>query len=135
MARSKTGEAISARGRSASARKKLLRFIQQRAKEKKLDEWRRGRAVLGYIEGRRVVDLAVELDVSRGSVNRWLQWYEALGVEGLITATPPGGVPKLTEEQREELVALVEAGPLAAGSRLSRRRPITSATSPLRSRR
>ena len=115
MARSRNGEAISARGRSPSARKKLRHFIRQSAKEKKLDEWRRGRAVLGYIEGRRVVDLAVELDVTRGSVNRWLQWYEALGVEGLITATPPGGIPKLTDEQREELVALVEAGPLAAG--------------------
>jgi len=115
MARARNGEAISARGRSASARKKLRRFICQRAKEKKLDEWRRGRAVLGYIEGRRVVDLAVELDVTRGSVNRWLQWYEALGIEGRVTATPPGASPKLTDEQREEWVALVEAGPLAAG--------------------
>jgi len=115
MARAKNGEAISERGRSASARKKLRRFIRQRAKEKKLDEWRRGRAVLGYIEGRRVVELAVELDVTRGSVNRWLQWYEALGIEGLVTATPPGASPKLTDQQREELVALVEAGPLAAG--------------------
>jgi transposase len=115
MARSKNGEAISARGRSPSAQKRLRRFIRQRGKENKLDEWRRGRAVLGYIEGRRVVDLAVELCVTRGSVNRWLQWYEALGVEGLITAKPPGAAPKLTDEQREELVALVEAGPLAAG--------------------
>ena len=80
MARSKNGEAIGARGRSPSARKKLRRFIRQRAKEGKLDEWRRGRAVLGYIEGRRVVDLAAELDVTRGSVNRWLQWYEAMGI-------------------------------------------------------
>ena len=117
MARARNGEAISARGRSASARKKLRRFIRQRAKEKKLDEWRRGRAVLGYIEGRRVVELAVELDVTRGSVNRWLQWYEALGIEGLVTATPPGASPKLTDQQREELVALVEAGPLARGAR------------------
>jgi len=100
MARTRSGEAISARGRSASARKKLRRFIRQRAKEKKLDEWRRGRAVLGYVEGRRVVELAVELDVTRGSVNRWLQWYEALGIEGLVTATPPGASPKLTDESR-----------------------------------
>ena len=115
MARSRNGEAISARGRSPSARKRLRRFIRQCAKDKKLDEWRRGRAVLGYIEGRRVVDLAVELDVTRGSVNRWLQWYEALGVEGLITSSPPGAAPKLTDEQRQQLVAIVEAGPLAAG--------------------
>ena len=77
MARSKNGEAIGERGRSPSSRKKLRRFIRQRAKEGNLDEWRRDRAVLGYIEGRRVVDLAAELDVIRGTVNRWLQWYEA----------------------------------------------------------
>ena len=115
MARSKNGEAISAVGRSPSAQRKLRRFIRQRLKAKDLDAWRRGRAVLGYLAGRRVVDLAVELDVTRGSVNRWLQWYEAMGVEGLLTATPPGASPKLTDEQRTELAALVEAGPLSAG--------------------
>jgi transposase len=115
VARSKNGQAISAKGRSPSARKKLRRFIRQRVKESRLDEWRRGRAVLGYIEGQRVVDIAAELDVTRGSVNRWLQWYQAMGIEGLITATAPGRSPKLVEAQKEELVALVEAGPLAAG--------------------
>ncbi len=115
MARSKNGEAIGARGRSPSSRQKLRRFIRQRAKDGDLDEWRRGRAVLGYIEGRRVIDLAAELDVTRGSVNRWLQWYEAMGIEGLLTRTAPGPSRKLTEAQRSELTALVEAGPLAAG--------------------
>lgn len=115
MARSKNGEAIGARGRSPSARKKLRRFIRQSVKNGDLDEWRRGRAILGYIEGRRVLDLAAELDVTRGSVNRWLQWYEAMGIEGLITRTAPGPSRKLADEQRIELTALVEAGPLAAG--------------------
>lgn len=115
MARSKKGEAISARGRSPSARRDLKRFIRKRLKAGDLDEWRRGRAILGYIKGRRVVDLAAELDVTRGSVNRWLQWYEAMGIEGLVTATPPGPPRKLSEAQRIELISLVEAGPLAAG--------------------
>lgn len=115
MARSKNGEAIGARGRSPSARKKLRVFIRKRAKAGDLDEWRRARAVLGYIQGRRVTELAVEMDVTRGSVNRWLQWYEAMGIEGLITRTAPGPSRKLTDDQRTELTALVEAGPLAAG--------------------
>ena len=115
MVRSKNGEAISARGRSPSARRKLRRFIRQRAKEGDLAEWRRGRAVLGSIEGRRVIELAAEVDVTRGAVNRWLQWYEAMGVEGLVTAKAPGAPPKMGEAQRRELTALVEAGPLAAG--------------------
>src|SRR5882672_4026790 len=82
MARSKNGEAISARRRSPSALKKLRRFIRKRAAAKDLDEWRRGQAVLGYLSNRRVVDLAADYDVTRGSVNRWLQWYEAMGLTG-----------------------------------------------------
>lgn len=115
MARSKNGEAISARWRSPSARKKLRRFIRLRAKDGNLGEWRRGRAILGYLEGRRVVDLAAELDVTRGSINRWLQWYEAMGLDGLLTGTPPGPSPRLSDAQRQELITLVEAGPIAAG--------------------
>lgn len=117
MARSKNGEAIGARGRSPSALKKLRRFIRLRAKDNQLDEWRRGRAVLGYIEGRRVVDLADEVGVSRGSVNRWLQWYEAMGVEGLVTGKALGASPRLSEAQRETLGTLIDAGPIAAGYR------------------
>lgn len=115
MARSKNGEAISARRRSTSARKKLRRFIRERKAASDLKAWRRGLAVLGYINGRRVVNLATEYDVTRGSVNRWLQWYEAMGVEGLRTEKPPGPTPKLDAAQREELAAVVDAGPLAAG--------------------
>lgn len=114
MGRSKTGEAIDSRRRTPTARKKLRRFVRAATKRGDLDCWRRGRAVLGYIEHRRVVDLAAELGVTRGSVNRWLQWYEALGLEGLLTGVPPGAAAKLTEPQQVELSALVEAGPQAA---------------------
>jgi transposase len=117
MARSRTGEAISERRRTPTARKKLRRFIRQCLKDKDLDGWRRGRAVLGYIQGQRVVDLAAEADVTRGSVNRWLQWYEAEGISGLLTQTAPGPSPKLTEPQRDQLGTLIESGPLAAGYR------------------
>ena len=115
MGRSKTGKAISARRRTAPALKKLRRFVEAAEKRGDLDCWRRGRAMLGYIEGRRVVDLAAELGVTRGSVNRWLQWYEALGIEGLRTGVPPGAAPRLSDERRAELIALVEAGPQSAG--------------------
>src|SRR6202050_417589 len=113
--RARTGEAVSARRRTATARKKLERFIEAAEQRGDLDCWRRGRAVLGYIRGRRVVDLAQEAGVTRGSVNRWLQWYEASGVDGLVTGLRPGAAPRLSENQRAELSALVEKGPLAAG--------------------
>jgi transposase len=115
MARSKNGEAISARLRSPSALKKLRRFIRDRKAANDLNAWRRGLAILGYINKRRVIDLAAEYDVTRGSVNRWLQWYEAMGVDGLRTEKPPGPTPKLNAAQREKLGAIVDAGPLAAG--------------------
>jgi transposase len=109
------GRIISARGRSRSARKKLRRFIRAAEKAKRLDEWRRGRAVLGYIEGRSAIELATELDVDRSNVTRWVQWHEAMGVEGLVTGKPPGAAPKLTAQQCENLVELIEQGPTAAG--------------------
>jgi transposase len=80
-----------------------------------LEVWRRARAILGYIDGRRVVDLAAELGITRGSVNRWLRWYETLGVTGLLTGKPPGPAPRLSEAQRDALTALIEDGPAAAG--------------------
>ena len=115
MGRCKNGEAISPAGRSAAARKTLRRFLDEVRSQNDLDVWRRARGVLGYIEGRRVVDLAAELDVTRGSVNRWLQWYDALGVDGLVTGIPPGPAPKLSKAHRDELATLIESGPSAAG--------------------
>jgi transposase len=115
MARSKKGEAIGPVGRSPSGQRNLRRFIRQAEKTGDLGRWRRGRAVLGYIQGRRVTELATEAGVTRGSVNRWLQWYEAMGVEGLVTGKPPGPAPRLTEAQHDELGALIDAGPQAAG--------------------
>jgi transposase len=112
--RSKNGEAISEKRRTPHARKKLRRFIRQCLKAGDLGGWRRGRAVLGYIEGRRVIELALEADVTRGSVNRWLQWYEAAVLTGLLTDKAPGPVCKLTQDQQDELGALVDAGPQAA---------------------
>jgi transposase len=115
VGRSKTGEAISASRRTPAARRKLIRFIEAAEERGDLDCWRRGRAVLGYLDKRRVMELAKEAGVTRGSVNRWLQWYEALGVDGLLTGVPSGAAPRLTEPQRGELTSLVEAGPMAAG--------------------
>lgn len=113
--RSRTGEAISAAGRTPSARKKLRRFIDAAKRRNDLDCWRRGRAVLGYIEDRPVIGLAKELGVSRSAINNWLLWYEAMGVDGLATGKAPGRARRLSDAQREELRTVIEAGPLAAG--------------------
>lgn len=115
MARTKTGEAIGERGRRPSALKKLRRFIRAAEKSNDLAQWRRGRAVLGYIEGRSVIEMADEFGVNRSSINRWLGWYETLGIDGIVTGVPPGPTPMLSPEQHADLVELIEAGPVAAG--------------------
>jgi transposase len=115
MARSANGEAISAKRKSPAALRKLQVFTDEAERRNDLEEWRRGRAVLGYIAKRSVISVAAELGVTRGSVNRWLQWYEADGTEGLVTGKPSGRPPRLTEAQLAELTTLIEAGPIAAG--------------------
>ena len=59
--------------------------------------------------------MADELDVTRGSINRWLQWYNAAGLERLETSKLFGRAPRLSDEQRDELGAIIEAGPLESG--------------------
>jgi transposase len=103
MGRSATGEAIGPQGRTANAKKKLRTFIAQADKESDLARWRRGRAILGYIEGRTVIGLAAELGVTRGAINKWLGWYNVHGVEGLFTGKAPGRARRLSDEQRDEL--------------------------------
>lgn len=115
MARSRNGEAIRASMRTPARVGKLRAFVAEAEKKSDLGEWRRGRAVLGYLDGRRVIELAAELDVTRGSVNRWLQWYDAAGLDGLKTLKAPGPAPRLNADQLKALSDLIEAGPLAAG--------------------
>jgi transposase len=62
-----------------------------------------------------VITLAEALDVTRGAINRWLQWYEAEGIDGLRTLSAPGRAPKLGAAQQQELITLIEAGPQQAG--------------------
>jgi transposase len=95
--------------------KQLDDFILEAQLKNDLAEWRRGRAVRAYIAGRKVAAIATECGVTRGSVNRWLQWYDADHIEGLRTRIAEGPAPKLTEEQREALTVIIELGPIQAG--------------------
>jgi transposase len=115
VARAKTGEAISAQRRTRAALRKLWRLRDEAKDAGDLETWRRAKAVLGYIDGKTVLSMVDLLEVSRGSINRWLQWYEAEGVDGLRTLPRPGKAPKLDAAQHEALAALIEAGPQKAG--------------------
>lgn len=115
MARSQPGQAIRRSRRRGVQLKQLDDFILEAQLKNDLAEWRRGRAVRAYVDGRKVTGIAKEYGVTRGSVNRWLQWYDADHVDGLRTRIAEGPAPKLTEEQREALKVIIELGPVQAG--------------------
>jgi transposase len=71
--------------------------------------------VMGYLAKKSVISLSQQLDVTRGSINRWLQWFEAEGTAGLRPRKAPGNAPRLSEEQRAEIAALIDSGPQACG--------------------
>ncbi len=115
MPRAKTGEAISPSRRSRKELAGLDALLQESESKSDLRTWRRATAVRSYIDGKKVIAIAEELRVCRAAVNQWLRWYEAQGAEGLRARKPPGAAPRLSEEQRSELVALIKAGPQACG--------------------
>ena len=115
MPRSKKGHAIGAARRTPGEMRRLRGLLDDAKRRKDLETWRRAKAVLGYIGGVRVIELSEKLDVTRGSINRWLQWFEADGVEGLRTKKAPGVAPRLSLDQQDELVARIDAGPQASG--------------------
>lgn len=115
MARSRKGEAIRPERRSRAERGRLRTLLARAEARGDLQTWRRAKAVLGYLSHRRVIELAEELDVTRGSVNRWLQWFDAEGTDGLKPRIAPGPKPRLSEHQLSELATIIEAGPQCAG--------------------
>lgn len=115
MGRAKNGQAISSARRNPAELARLRKLFWDAKKAGDLATWRRAKAVMSYLAKKSVISLAAELDVTRGSINRWIQWFEAMGTDGLLTGKAPGNAPKVNEAQRAELAALIEAGPQAAG--------------------
>jgi transposase len=115
MNRSLKGQAIRPERRTRAERGRLRVLLRRAKASGDLDTWRRAKAVRGYLSGERVIAMAESLDVSRVSINRWLQWFNAKGTDGLKPRKAPGPPCRLTEAQRAELVSTIEAGPLSAG--------------------
>ena len=115
MASKKPGQALRPSRRGKRAVKQLRGFLKGAQSRGDLKEWKRAKAVLGYIDGRPTTQLSEELDVARSSVVRWLQWYDLCGLEGLRTAKSPGRPPRLSAKQRDELTRIIEAGPQEVG--------------------
>ena len=115
MQRTRRGEAIRHSRRTRKAVMRLRHFVDGAVSKGDLRTWRRGRGVLGYIEGKSAIQMTEELGVARASVNRWLQWYDQAGLDGLRTRKPPGRKPALTQKQERQLTRIIEKGPQSAG--------------------
>jgi transposase len=73
------------------------------------------RGLLLVASGKTREEAAEMCEVSVRAIFRWQERYREGGIEGLRAAPRPGRERRLTEEQRQELAAIVEAGPAAAG--------------------
>jgi transposase len=76
---------------------------------------RRISALLGLAQGESVKQVAETISVSRQTVHNWLKDFLLRGIESAAYGRPTGRKPKLTKTQKNRLVELVKAGPLAAG--------------------
>lgn len=115
MARSKNGQAISEFRRTGAQLAALEVLVGEAEARGDLDTWRRARAVRRYIDGKKVTAIMEELDVARSSINTWLRWYETMGADGLRPRKAPGAAPRLSVEQRAQLIEIIERGPQEAG--------------------
>ncbi len=70
VAKTKTGHAIRRSRRRPRQLKALDEFIAEAQLKNDLAEWRSGRAVRAYIDGRPVIAIAADCGVTRWSVNR-----------------------------------------------------------------
>ncbi len=81
-------------------------------------DWREGRRLRAWEllqQGWKQKDIATALGVTQGAVSQWLRRGRDGGVPALRRRTPPGSSPRLTVEQRTQLVAALAQGAPAFG--------------------
>ena len=80
-------------------------------------EARRRRAAEYFQTGKSLAETARLVGVSLSSVKRWRRAWKEGGIKALAAKPHPGTPSKLTNVQKEGLVEILLAGPLAAGYR------------------
>jgi len=80
-------------------------------------EARRRRAAEFFQERKPLAEIARLVGASLSSVKRWKRAWSEGGVAALAAKPHPGPAPKLSSQQKQELVAILRRGPLAAGYR------------------
>jgi transposase len=108
-------KAIAPRRKTWKARQQLRKAAAAAKSKGDHGKWRRCKAVLSYLEGEGVIEIAKHLDAARSSIYGWLDWYNACGLGGLEAGKSTGRPPQLSDEQKEALATAIDAGPIAAG--------------------
>lgn len=78
-------------------------------------EYRRFVAFRMHQQGIKQCQIAQTLGVTQGAVSQWLKAAREGGLEALKNHPPPGATPRLSEEDKQQLVALLEQGAQAFG--------------------
>jgi transposase len=78
-------------------------------------EARRTKAVSLLKQGHSYQTVARMVQSSISSLVRWMQSFRRKGKAGLKPRPTPGRPPQMSTEQRQELIALLKRGALAAG--------------------
>jgi len=86
-----------------------LRLLAGRVKD--ANQARRLLAIAAVYDGMDREEAASIGGMDRQTLRDWVLRFNELGPAGLINIKPPGRRPRLSEEQKEELCRLVEAGP------------------------
>jgi transposase len=86
-----------------------LRLLAGRVKD--ANQARRLLAIAAVCEGMDREEAASIGGMDRQTLRDWVHRFNEQGPSGLINIKPPGRRPRLSEEQKEELCRLVEAGP------------------------
>ena len=72
---------------------------------------RRILAIAMVLEGSTRTQAAESCGMERQTLRDWVHRYNDDGIDGLLNRKPPGRTPFLTAAQKEELAAVVRAGP------------------------
>ncbi len=100
--------------RLARNERRALERLRRDAKDDKL-EYVRATCLLMRWRGRRVKDVARELDISVGAVYKWEASFRKEGIDALRTKKPPGRPSIKKKEARRRIPDLMKKDPQAFG--------------------
>jgi transposase len=100
---------------SKRQKRELVQQLEHAEYRGNLPEVKRLLSILSLDEGKTCSEIAAFLRMTVEAIRGWFRRYLLRGVEGLRTHQRPGRPAKLTQRQRRELSALIEAGPVKSG--------------------